>query len=133
MEESVVVGKLGCFEAYASIKALKTKVTNTLDIDSDISGQYLREELLTKDNENVQADVEQFLEDLKVGICNLIDIFEPEVVVLGGSFSYYEGNPILYRLIEKINDKSSTFNHTAPKIVTAELKNDAGIVGATIK
>ena len=125
-------GKLGCFESYASIKALKTKVTNTLDIDSDISGQYLREELLTKDDENVKEDVEQFLEDMKIGICNLIDIFEPEIVVLGGSFSYYEGNPILDRLIEKINEKNATFNHTPPKIVTAKLQNDAGIVGATI-
>lgn len=126
-------GKLGCFESYASIKALKTKVTNTLDIDSDISGQYLRENLLILDNKNVQADVEQFLEDMKVGICNLIDIFEPEIIVLGGSFSYYEGNVILDRLIQKINVKSETFNGCPPKIVTAKLKNDAGIIGATIE
>ena len=39
-------GKRGCFETYASIKALKMKVTETLDMDSDISGQYLREVVL---------------------------------------------------------------------------------------
>ena len=127
-------GKRGCFESYASIRALKMQVTKDLDIDSDITGQYLRENLLILDNPVVQADVEMFLEYLKTGICNLIDIFEPEVVCLGGSFAYYEGNPILDRLLCKINEPSSTFNHTEkPKIVLAKFKNDAGIIGATIK
>ena len=95
-------GKKGCFETYASIKSLKNKVTETLDMDSEISGQYLREELLIKDHPGVQEDLEVFLDYLTVGVCNLIDIFEPEVICFGGSFSYYEGNPILDRLISKI-------------------------------
>ncbi len=127
-------GKKGCFEAYSSIKALKLKVTETLDIDSDISGQYLREELLIKDNPRVKEEIEVFLEYLKVGICNLIDIFEPEVVCFGGSFSYYEGNPVLEKLYEKINEDGSTFNgKPLPDFCTAEYKNDAGIIGATIE
>lgn len=127
-------GKKGCFEAYASIRALKMQVTKDLDIDSDITGQYLRENLLIIDNPVIKDDIEMFLEYLKTGICNLIDIFEPEVVCLGGSFAYYEGNPILDRLIDKINNPSSTFNHNSkPKIVLAEYKNNAGIIGATIK
>lgn len=126
-------GKQGCLEAYASIKALKNKVTETLDIDSDISGQYLREELLIKDHPGVQEDLEVFLDYLTVGVCNYIDIFEPEVICFGGSFSYYEGNPILDRLIEKIQNPKNRFNQgEAPKIVTAIYKNDAGIIGATL-
>ena len=39
-------GKRGCFERYASIKSLKRKVTDILGERSDISGQYLRENLL---------------------------------------------------------------------------------------
>ena len=39
-------GKKGCLESYASIRALKMQVTKDLDIDSDITGQYLRENLL---------------------------------------------------------------------------------------
>ena len=127
-------GKKGCFESYASIRALKMQVTKDLDIDSDITGQYLRENLLIKDDPIVQDDIELFLDYLKTGICNLIDIFEPEVVCLGGSFAYYEGNPILDRLIQKINDPQSTFNHNSkPKIVLAKYKNNAGIIGATIE
>jgi glucokinase len=131
-------GKRGCFETYASIKALKTKVTETLDIDSDISGEYLREtvlkrEVFEKHNEAVIQDLEIFLDYLQTGICNYIDIFEPEVVVLGGSFSYYENNPIFDMLVKKIKQPKSTFNEgKKPKIVTAEFKNDAGIIGATL-
>lgn len=127
-------GKEGCFEAYASIKSLKMKVTETLDMDSDISGQYLREELLIKDDPRVKADIDVFLEYLKAGIANLIDIFEPEIVVLGGSFAYYEGNPIFTQLIEKLNEPYATFNNAVlPIITTAKLKNDAGMIGAVIE
>lgn len=127
-------GKQGCFEAYASIKALKNKVTADLDVDNDISGQYLREKLLIIDNPSVKEDIDVFLEYLKTGIGNLIDIFEPEIVVLGGSFAYYEGNPILEQLIDKLKKENSTFNNgDLPVIATAKLKNDAGIIGAVIE
>ncbi len=126
-------GKKGCFERYCSIKALKTNITRTLNIDgSDISGQYLREEIMVKYHNEVQKDINEFIDYLRIGICNLIDIFEPEVVCLGGSFSYYEGHPVLEKLKEEINKNDSTFNEGKPKIVTAEFKNDAGIIGATV-
>ena len=126
-------GKKGCFERYASIKALKTRITNTLGIDgTDISGQYLREELMVKYHDEVQDDIKEFIDYLRIGVCNLIDIFEPEIVCFGGSFSYYEGHPVLNKLIEEINKPESTFNKSSVKIVTAEMKNDAGIIGATI-
>lgn len=109
------------------------KVTETLDMDSDISGQYLREELLIKDHPGVKEDIEVFLEYLKTGLANLIDIFEPEIVCLGGSFAYYEGNPVLDKLIEKLHAEGATFNDgDLPEIVTAKFKNDAGIIGAVI-
>lgn len=128
-------GKKGCFERYASIKSLKNRITKTLNIDSsDISGQYLREHLMIEYKEQVEADVEDFINYLRIGICNLIDIFEPEVVCFGGSFSYYEGHPVFNRLIEEINKPDMTFNEgEKPKIVTAFFKNDAGIIGATIE
>ena len=79
--------------------------------------------------------VEEFVENLCIGISNLIDIFEPEIVVLGGSFSHYEKNhPVYQMLLDKINELQSRFNKVAPpKIELAKLKNNAGIIGATIK
>ena len=126
-------GKKGCFETYASIKALKKRVTKILGERSDVSGKYLREELLIKDNKEVQDEVENFLNYLSIVLCNLIDMFEPEAICLGGSFAYYEGNPILDRLINKLNEPNCKFSVAeVPDIVTASFKNDAGIIGATI-
>lgn len=127
-------GKRGCFERYCSIKALKTKITNTLNIDgTDISGQYLREELMVKYKDIIQDDINEFIDYLRIGICNLIDIFEPEVICFGGSFSYYEGHPVFNKLVEEINKDNMTFNKGKHNIVTAKFKNDAGIIGATIE
>lgn len=127
-------GKRGCFETYASIKALKNKVAEVLDIDNDFSGQYMREELLDLNNPKIKEVVDQFIEDLSVGICNLIDIFEPEIITLGGSFSYYENNPVYEKLLKKIKEKTSRYNTSSiPQIELAKLKNDAGIIGATIR
>ncbi len=128
-------GKKGCFERYCSIKALKEAITNTLGIESkNISGQYLREELMVKHYQEIEKDLEEFIENLTVGIGNLIDIFEPEVICFGGSFSYYEGNPLLEGFIKKINSENTTFNcENKPKIVTAKFKNNAGIIGATLE
>ena len=128
-------GKKGCFERYASIKSLKQRITKTLNLEStDISGQYMREHLMVKYHDEVQDDINDFLTYLRIGICNLIDIFEPEVICFGGSFSYYEGHPVLNKLIEEINKPDMTFNDgEKPKVVTAFFKNDAGIIGATIE
>lgn len=127
-------GKKGCFERYASIKSLKLRIAKRLNIDSsDMSGQYMRETLMVKYHDEVQPDIDDFLTYLRIGICNLIDIFEPEVICFGGSFSYYEGHPVLNKLIEEINKPNMTFNEgEKPKVVTALFKNDAGIIGATI-
>ena len=61
-------GKRGCFETYASIRALKQRVTDILGINADISGQYLRENLLILDNKEVQEEVESFLNYLRIGL-----------------------------------------------------------------
>ncbi len=79
-------GKKGCFEQYGSINAIKQRVVKILGEKSDISGQYLRENLLIKDDPLVKLEVESWLNYLKVGIGNLIDIFEPEAICLGRKF-----------------------------------------------
>ncbi len=126
-------GKKGCFEQYASINAVKERVTAILGEKGDVSGKYLREELLIKDNPLVKLEVESWLNYLKIGIGNLIDIFEPQAICLGGSFSHYEGNPILDRLIDKLHEADTTFTISKkPDIVLAKYKNDAGMIGSVI-
>ena len=125
-------GKQGCLEAYSSIKALRNKIAETLDIDSDISGQVLREKIIPENREKVLQDIDTYIEYLKTGVCNYIDIFEPEVVCFGGSFAYWNYTFLYKKLIEEIMKPESTFNDAKPKICTALYNNDAGIIGATI-
>lgn len=83
-------GKKGCFETYASMRALKRRVAKALNIDNDFSGKYFNETVLDFNNEMVNKAIDEYLDYLKIGLCNIIDIFEPEVISLGGSFAYYE-------------------------------------------
>lgn len=127
-------GKKGCFETYASIRVFKKNICDILKIKNDISGQELRRVIAeNSNNKKVQAEIERFLHALKIGIGNLIDIFEPEAICFGGSFSYYENNPILEKLVNKINENDTTFTVSKkPDIVLAKYKNEAGIIGATL-
>ena len=130
-------GKTGCFEKYASMKAFKTKLRKTLGVTDKVSGKELFEILRTNTKENekyeeIEKVVEEFIEDLATGITNLINIFEPEVVGIGGSFVYFE-EVFLDRLKQKILEKNMLFNPREEIIIkTALLKNDAGIIGSIL-
>lgn len=126
-------GKKGCFERYCSIKSLKNRIVKRLNLESsDFSGQYMREKLMVENAEAVQPDVDDFVDYLRVGLCNLIDIFEPEAICFGGSFSYYEKYPIFEQMKREVYRDDVSFNHSKPALITAEFKNDAGIIGATL-
>ena len=124
-------GKKGCFETYGSIRALKQEVKKELHIEKDITGKELLN-IMLEENENLDKVVQEYIGNLAIGIGNLIDIFEPEMISIGGSFSYYN-ELLLPRLITKLQEKNMRFNEeNLPEIVTAELQNDAGILGAIL-
>lgn len=126
-------GKKGCFETYSSMRALKRRIAEVLEIDNDFTGRYLNETLLDFENEKIERVVDEYLDYFKVGLCNIIDIFEPEVISLGGSFAYYEKNQIYERLLKKLKEPNSTYNQeSSPEIKIATFKNEAGIIGATV-
>ncbi len=130
-------GKKGCWEKYASIKAFKDNLREVLGLDERTSGKELLE-ILRKNNKNnpkyVQINklVEQYIEYLSIGISNLINIFEPEAIGIGGSFVFYE-EIFLDKLKRKIIENKLLFNERKDIIIlTAILDNDAGIFGATL-
>ena len=124
-------GRKGCFEKYASMSALKKNIATEIGKES-ITGQELTE-ILKKDikDSGINKIVDQYIEDLSLGITNLINIFEPEAIALGGSFTFYE-DTLLKKLKDKLNEEKLFNENNMPKIVLAKLKNDAGIVGAVL-
>lgn len=125
-------GKKGCFEKYASMKALKEKIIEKYNLSQDMHSKELMEILANKTEKSNQI-IEDYLEYLSIGLSTLIDLFEPEIISIGGSFAYYE-EIFLEKLKEKIKQNNRTFNNRQDiEIKLAQLKNDAGIIGAVIE
>ena len=121
-------GKRGCFEEYASIRALKRKIKEEFNIKENIDSNYILNMSEQKEHtQKLYKIIDEYTENLKIGIINLIEIFEPDVICIGGSFSYYK-NLLLEPLTNKINNELNR----KIKIILAEKKNDAGIIGAVI-
>ena len=125
-------GRNGCFESYASMKRLKEKIKNEFDLPNS-DGKQIREFILNnKENEKLSLILKNYIEYLSIGICNLINILEPEAISIGGSFAHYK-EIFLERLEKKLSEKVELYNkENVPKILIAELKNDAGIIGASM-
>ncbi len=125
-------GNKGCFEKYASMKAFKSGIINLLNLDSNISSEDILEILLNRVNEKdreISKYIDEYIENLIIGISNIINILGPEAICIGGSFVYYE--KILYtKLLEKMNLKN--YNGVKPRILLAKTQNDAGMIGALI-
>lgn len=123
-------GRNGCFEKYASMNALKEKIAKKLGKER-VSGKELEDMLQNTEELEINNIVDEYIEDLCLGISNLINIFQPETISIGGSFAYYE-KTLQKKLIIRL-EKEEIFNKdNMPKIVVAKLKNDAGIIGSVL-
>lgn len=129
-------GNNGCFERYASMKALKNNLRATLGLDETTRGQELLDMIRNnnssnKDYEKIETVVNEFIENLSIGIANLVNLFEPETIVIGGSFVYFE-DVLMERLKNCLNTQKYLFNKREIIIKPAVLGNDAGIIGASL-
>lgn len=125
-------GKRGCFETYASLKRFKEKIIKEFNLSS-FDGEYIRSFIRqNSENSTLKYMLNNYIEDLSIGISNIINIFEPESIILGGSFVFYE-EIFLAKLKEKLLNSNLLFNkRKGIDIQTAILGNDAGIIGATL-
>ena len=122
-------GKKGCFERYCSMRVLKERIRKEFGFDDTVHSQELLAEL-KKENEISNNILNEYIENLKIGVANLIDIFEPEAICFGGSFAFYE-DLLLPRLKEELFKENVTFNSRKDiQIKVALMKNDAGIIGS---
>lgn len=129
-------GNKGCFETYCSMKKFKSDVANVLNINEADSRALLKKlkDMLENNifDEKVSIIIEEYLESLLVGLANITNILEPEIIVIGGGFVYYKD--ILWnRLVEKFGYTNLLFNkETRPTLKLAKFENDAGIIGASV-
>ena len=137
-------GRHGCFEAYASatalIKRTKEEMQNHKEsimwalCDGDIQKASGKTPFDAAEKGDITA--KQIIKDyqtyLAAGVTNIINIFQPEVLCIGGGVSAQKEN-----LIKPVRDIVYAENYTRnvlpnPKITVAELGNDAGIIGAAM-
>ena len=130
-------GRKGCFERYASMKSFKNNLRKALGVDETTRGEELLKIIRDnktedKNHELIQNTIKDFIDNLSLGTVNLINIFEPQVIGIGGSFVHFE-DVFLEKLINKLNSESGgKLEKDKIEIRTAVLGNDAGIIGATL-
>lgn len=76
-----------------------------------------------------RAIIEQAAEALGVGLVNVIHIFNPERVILGGGVSQI-GEPLLAPALRIVDERAMSVPGSAAQIILAELGSDVGIIGA---
>ena len=130
-------GKKGCFEKYASMKAFKNNLRKALGYDENFSGKDLLALIKNTKKEDekykkIEKVKKEFIENLALGISNLVNIFEPEAIGIGGSFVYFE-EVLLEDLKKELTSKKLLFNPRKEiNIQTAVLGNEAGIIGSIL-
>lgn len=122
-------GQKGCFEEYASMRVFRSEIEELFNIEK-VTSYKLFEIIESKEKEKeVNEIIEKYVNNLSIGICNLINIFEPDIICIGGSFAYYE-LIFMEKLKEKV--KSNLKNRTIPDLKVAKYANDSGIIGASM-
>ena len=141
-------GRRGCWETYSSATGL-TNMTKEAVLQARKEGRKTKiEELIGGNVDNCNARVaftamkqgdelgaeivDKYISYLACGITNMINIFQPNVLSIGGGVCN-EKDYLLVPLKEKIY--AETYNKDSSKcteIKIAELGNDAGIVGAAV-
>lgn len=122
-------GRNGCFEEYASMRVFRDKIEKLFNIEKVTSNKMFEIIESKEKQEEVNNIIEEYIDDLSIGLTNLISVFEPDAISIGGSFDYYE-EIFMNKLIKRI--QSNFQNREIPDILIAKYKNDAGIIGASM-
>ena len=135
-------GRKGCFEAYSSATALINMTKEAMEAHKDskmweIAGGDIEKvdgktafDGMRADDEAAKGVINMYIEYLGCGLTNIVNTFQPEVLLIGGGICK-EGENLtkpLYEIIKRdsycVDEKQST------KLDICKLGNDAGIIGA---
>jgi len=138
-------GRKGCWEAYSSATALialtgekleacrasgrPTLIESLFEQRGKISARTAFEAMKAGDEAGKEV-VDEYIRYLACGLTNIVNIFQPEVISIGGGISNEKDNLLrpLIPIISKEQYGGGIVKSTVIKI--AELGNDAGIIGA---
>ena len=141
-------GRRGCFEAYCSATGLiestremmeecrrlkqDTLMTEEAEKFGKINGRVAFNAAKRGDPYAIRV-VEEYKSFLADGIIDLINIFQPEVLSIGGGISGEGDNLVSPDFLKKIESEQFTRDADHKTVVcVAELGNDAGIIGAAM-
>lgn len=137
-------GRNGCWESYASATALisqtKEKMQECPDskmwkvCDGDIQKVNGRTAFnaMYEGDEAAKEVVDSYIYYVSIGVTNIINTFQPEVVCIGGGISN-EGDNLLDPIRGHVErERYSKYAKKQTKICKAVLGNDAGIIGAAL-
>lgn len=136
-------GRNGCFEAYSSATGLVTTTREYAAKNPDsLMARLIKQEgrvsartayQAMKQGDPVGLEVtEQYVKYLAVGITNVINIFQPDILCIGGGVCN-EGDTLLVPLKKAVAEQVYTRNSAKnTEIVICSLGNDAGIIGAAM-
>lgn len=134
-------GRKGCFEVFSSATGLIRMTKEAMEYNTDSLLWKASEKegkvsartafnAMRKGDAAAKAVVDKYIRYLACGITNTINIFQPDILCIGGGVCN-EGDPLLIPLKELVEKEVYTKNSTKnTEIVIAQLGNDAGIIGA---
>lgn len=125
--EVCTCGRRGCLEAYASATALKKAAWKALGERMEPEEIFLRAQ---KGEKAAEELVEEYLQKLATGVVNIVNIFRPQILLLGGGLSK-QGDLLLNPIREAVRKKCFGGNYgEIPEIEIAALGNQSGMIGA---
>jgi glucokinase len=137
-------GNKGCFEALASRTAIfqqikagvkdgqKTLLTEMLGDDlSDLRSGDLRK-AIRRGDKFVDRVVESASEYIGIATANLINVFNPEVVVLGGGVLEALQDEMMSVITETARDYAMAGTMKGVEIIASKLGDSAGITGGAV-
>ena len=141
--EQCACGKKGCFERYASalalskraaLYALEMKTGPLYDMcggdGSKVDGQMVVKAFFEGD-EACKRAIDEFIHYLSIGVTNLVDLLQPNIIAIGGGISHDSGI-FLSKVNEYVNLNSTYRGYNPTVIVPSDLGNEAGIIGAAM-
>ena len=136
-------GKRGCLEAYSSATALVKECRRMMNLYRDskmwdlVSGDISAVTAKTPFDAAKEGDyaatavINDFIDNLAYGISNVINVFQPSVLCIGGGISA-QGDTLMIPLRDRVSRLSFGHKKIRTKLTVAKFMNDAGIIGASL-